>query len=255
MNKEERIEVFEDTFKRTKSESEAEIIKEECVLVETSKAEHIEVIEATSFAVARKDADKKVAVLNFASATNPGGGVKKGSSAQEECLCRESSLYKSLNSDKLWKEYYLYHRDRNNSLYTNRLVYVPKVKIIKDANGREIEPVMVSVIGCAAPNLRVKPSNSMNPNAGKSIKITDRDLLELLTERYRRVIALAEEKGIEILVTGAIGCGAFQNKPDIVARAWKDAMKRNGGNLEKIVFAIYCGKDKTNYNVFKRALG
>ncbi len=46
-------------------------------------------------------AGKKVAVLNFASATNPGGGVKHGSSAQEEALCRCSTLYPCLEQGNL----------------------------------------------------------------------------------------------------------------------------------------------------------
>ena len=49
---------------------------------------------------------KNVCVLNFASATNPGGGVVNGSSAQEECICRCTTLYPCLNTDQMWNVFY-----------------------------------------------------------------------------------------------------------------------------------------------------
>lgn len=52
----------------------------------------------------------KVAVHNFASASNPGGGVVNGSGAQEECLCRCSGLYFSLNVPEMWNSFYAPHR-------------------------------------------------------------------------------------------------------------------------------------------------
>jgi len=63
--------------------------------------------------------DWKITVLNFASATNPGGGVKTGSSAQEESLCRCSTLYPTLTQDWLWNQYYQKNRDAHDSLHTD----------------------------------------------------------------------------------------------------------------------------------------
>ena len=55
--------------------------------------------------------DKKIAVLNFASAMRPGGGVKKGARAQEESLCRCSTLFPTIDRRWLWNEYYDVNRD------------------------------------------------------------------------------------------------------------------------------------------------
>ena len=38
------------------------------------------------------------------------------------------------------------------------------------------------------------------------------------------MFTVAASKGTDILVLGAFGCGAFQNNPEVVARAYKVAI-------------------------------
>ena len=80
---------------------------------------------------------KTVCVLNFASATNPGGGVVNGSSAQEECICRCTTLYPCLNTDQMWNVFYSPHRKTANPLYNNDCIYTPNVCVFKSVHYRQ----------------------------------------------------------------------------------------------------------------------
>ena len=72
-----------------------------------------------------------LAVLDFASFTNPGGGYIRGSWAQEEALCAESFLYNVLEKQGDW---YGENRRRNINcdLYRNRALVVPKVRFSRE---------------------------------------------------------------------------------------------------------------------------
>lgn len=204
---------------------------------------------------------KKVCVLNFASATNPGGGVVNGSSAQEECICRCTTLYPCLNNDALWTDFYAPHRKAADPLYNNDCIYTPDVCVFKsDINFPEPlskeEWWNVNILTCAAPNLRERPSNAMNPHAGdKAAKITLSELERLHTERIRRIFEIAASNGNEVLILGAFGCGAFRNPPRIVAKVFNAVMQDYLCYFDTIEYAVYhTEREVANYEAFRKEI-
>lgn len=197
----------------------------------------------------------KVAVMNFANAFHAGGGVDKGASAQEECLCRTSTLYPLLYRKTLYNSFYKYHKDKNSPKATDSLIYTGGVVICKtdeDLPKRmdKKDWVEVDVITIAAPDLR-KNSNVYFGLVNGGSNMNDAELFGYHVKRAIHMFTVAASKGADILVLGAFGCGAFQNNPEVVARAYKITIQEFPKVFRKIEFAVYCppGGSK-NYEVF-----
>lgn len=230
--------------------------KETCVAVSGARS-----LEA-ALRLLEEDPDRRVAVHNFASATNPGGGVTRGSGAQEECLCRCSTLYPVLTgAPGLWENFYAMHRARRDARYTDACIYSPDIVVVKsdEALPQRLPPEQrrrVDVLTCAAPNLRPVPYHPMNPGSGHSgLRLTAEELRNLHKKRARHMLSVAARHGAAALVLGAFGCGAFQNDPSVVARAWRDMVEEFDGWFEEIVFAVYCPPGGSrNYDEFRRVM-
>ena len=214
-----------------------------------------------AFQLRENNLNARIAVHNFASATNPGGGVKHGSRAQEEALCRCSTLYPVLNTEENFQRYYKFHRDRRDTIYTDACIFTPEIFVFKsDTAEPKILPqknwLKVDVLTCAAPNLRERPNNIYNPGNSKPVKVSDTELLKIHEKRGRHMLTILASCGVEIFVTGAFGCGAFRNNPNVVAQAFKNILPEFDGYFKEIIFAVYCPPhDTSNFDAFKKILG
>lgn len=218
------------------------------------------VTKDSSFDAARNYKDNHVAVLNFASATNPGGGVVKGSSAQEECLCRVSTLYKCINTHIMFNKFYTPHRKDGNVIHNDDIIYTPNIIIFKDDKLKllsESDWKNVDIITCAAPNLRTVPNNGWC-NIGESntpVQLSDDKLLEIHKKRAKAILNSAVKNNADTIILGAFGCGAFKNKPEVVANAYKEVIKDYLYAFKNIEFAVFCNSyNIENYKIFKKII-
>ena len=204
--------------------------------------------EQFSYDLKRKGA-KPILVLNLANPVNPGGGVRRGANAQEEDLCRKSSLLISLESMKA-RAYYDYNRSLNTYMGSDAVMIHPQVEIIKDEDGSLLpETVVVAVMTCAAPMLR-------NGLEG----LTQRQYEAMVYNRITGMLKVAAYLGYRHLILGAFGCGAFQNDARVVSDLFYKALKefdfdgmKEKDMFRRIDFAVLCrSENQYNYNEFSR---
>ena len=259
---EERIKVFEDTLAWIDSDADLAAavalakknttvwFEDDYPAFDASKTTEtvISVTGERSFQAAMRlhgeSLESRIAVMNFANAFHPGGGVRKGSSAQEESLCRTSTLYPLLYRRTLRDSYYRHHFDLNTPKASDALIYTEGVVICKtDEDLPKRLPrkdwVSVDVITVAAPDLRTQ-GNQHAQLVGSGLSMNDAELFGYHVKRAMHILTCAAAKGAEVLVLGAFGCGAFRNNPEVVAKAYKTALSVFPKVFRKIVFAVYC---------------
>ena len=177
-----------------------------------------------------QQSETPVAVLNFASARNPGGGFLKGSQAQEESLARSSALYSSLQR---FSEFYDRHRNSNSLLYSDSMIVSPACPFFRTDDGLLLEsPVQGGVITSPAPN-----RGAIRSNRPEELPF----VAEVLQRRSQSILAVAAKHGYRRLILGAWGCGVFQNDPQVVARCFKQGLAHSdwAGRFEQVLFSVY----------------
>lgn len=162
--------------------------------------------------------------LVFCSAKNPGGGVERGSVAQEESIALKSTWF---NQVKDVKGFYL--EKGASALNSDNLLYCEKSFILNSADGLKIEPYPVSFIGACAPNLSGMLKQGFKPRSA--------EIYTALSSRIELVLKLAEKKKHKHLILGAWGCGVFGLEPALVVKCFQEKIAQCHFS-SSIVFAI-----------------
>ena len=166
----------------------------------------------------------KVVSLNFAAATNPGGGFLTGARAQEEYLCRSSALFLAIKDSTM----YAFHRHEGHKRYSDAMIYSPDVPVFRDdEHGLLPTPYLASFITSAAPLTKhLHPAELVH-------------LPETLRLRIQKFLTVAQAHGHDSLVLGAWGCGAFGNNGNLVADLFHRALTVEfAGSFKEVTFAI-----------------
>ena len=177
------------------------------------------------------------AVLNMASYRCPGGGVKNGSKAQEEELCRRSTLVKSL---------YKYTDNKENNdlsgvepgkdIYPIPMyggIYSPGVEVFKSSISYSFldKPFKCNVISVPAfshPEIDTRTGDMLDKYA------------TIFKGKIRAIYRIALCNHQVKLVLGAFGCGAYACPPRHVARLFKQVLEEPEfkNHFKEICFAI-----------------
>lgn len=203
---------------------------------------NITVVNQDCLEVARELAEKMPLVLNMASRRVPGGGAESGAGAQEECLFRSSNYFQALYP--LRQHYPL---DKNFGG-----IYSPAVTVFRglEADGYPLlaEPFKVNFVAVAGLN---RPPLTADGHLTEQMR-------QATERKIRTILSIAVLHKQKTLVLSALGCGAFRNPPEDIARIFKEQLSQKPycEYFETVIFAIkgdHNDRKNSNFKAFAEA--
>ncbi|WP_125709325.1 TIGR02452 family protein [Lacticaseibacillus porcinae] len=184
-------------------------------------------INADVFAV-MSEPREHVGVMNFASPTNPGGGVEFGAKAQEESIAKGTYLVPALRQFE--SSYYAPNRaEPNGGLNTPNLIYSQHVRQVFDHEGQMLVGRYVDIVTVAAPNLRRYPD------------LDETKALVDIEQKIMQTLRAFKANSVRVPILGAFGCGVFGNSAYAVGKLFGQSLRRRefNGAWDEVVFALY----------------
>lgn len=178
-------------------------------------------------------------VLNFASDSSPGGGVKRGSKAQEEELFRRSNYFMSLN--------------KNNVDYPlcDKIIYSPNIYIAKTSDEYKWMKNFFKISFIAAAAIRNPQIYIDFEKKERFSKIEDK---EFMKNSIFSIFDIAISLGYNSLILGAWGCGAFAGPRDDIVDIFREVILTRGNKFNKIGFGVLVrnSNDFNNFKIFQK---
>lgn len=213
----------------------------------------VSTVNADCLVVAKELLDKghNPCVMNLADAYVACGMYKRGSRAQEESLCRATTLSRSLfqlfkatsgKADRYAKEanveikYFAYPMDLN---YGG--IYSPGVTVFRNAHDLYSfaeETYKVGIVSVAALDFNEKHGKNLEYRAKGGGFTAEGE--QIMKNKIRTIYRIALANGHDSLVAGAFGCGAFRLPADKIAHLFHEIINEAEfkNKFNKVVFAI-----------------
>lgn len=196
-------------------------------------------------------------VLNLADNSIAGGCVGTGSGCQEESLYRRTNLFKTLET-----KHRLYPIEDGEAILSKRVMVFKS----SEQDGWQLykKPIWLDFIAC--PGIYMPTLDYPDEKSGiEKARLKQHDIKKLKV-KIKTILQVAYLEKYEVIVFGALGCGAWKNSPYHVSEIFRDVLKEYHGVFKRIHFAILknvddmyivrsalnsTGNCRDNYDIFK----